>query len=432
MPTINPARDLSHTISTNGTNTPPQPPPEEPKPGRKRRLGWLWLLLLLGILGFAGYRYWETRQKNEQAAAAQANRAAHRAVPVVATPAHSGNIPVYLRGLGTVTAFNSVTVKSRVDGQLIAVHFQEGQYVKKGDLLAEIDPRPYQNQLEQAEGQMARDQAQMKDAQVNLARYQALWDAKVIAKQQLDTQAASVGQFEGSIKADQSAIDNARLQLTYAHITSPINGRIGLRQVDVGNMIHASDANGLAVIAQLEPIAVLFTIPADSLPPVLKKLRAGAKLPVDAYDREDRVKLASGVLLTVDNLIDSATGTSRLKAVFSNSDDALFPNQFVNCRLLLDTTRGVVIVPAAAVQRGQTGSYVYIVGGDKKAVMRQVTVGVTEGNDVQVTGVGSGDMVVIDGQDKLQEGSLVDVHAPNAAPGGAGGSGGRKGGRPKA
>jgi membrane fusion protein, multidrug efflux system len=428
MPTLDPARDLSHTISTNGTNTPPELPPDAPKPRRKRRLGWIWLLVL-GILGFAGYRYWETGQKKEQAAAAQASRAAHRAVPVVAAPARSGDVPVYLRGLGTVTPFNTVTVKSRVDGQLIAVHFQEGQYVKKGDLLAEIDPRPFQVQLEQAEGQMARDQAQMKDAQVNLARYQALWDAKVIARQQLDTQAASVGQYEGSIKADQSAIDNAKLQLTYAHITAPISGRIGLRQVDIGNMIHASDTTGLAVIAQLEPIAVLFTIPADSLPPVLKKLRAGAKLPVDAYDREDRNKLASGSLLTVDNQIDPATGTSRLKAVFSNSNDALFPNQFVNCRLLLDTKHNVIIVPAAAIQRGPSGSYVYVVGGDKKGAMRQVTVGVTEGNDVEVTGVKSGDMVVIDGQDKLQEGSLVDVHAPNAAPGSGGG---RKGGRPKA
>jgi len=404
------------------------PPPDPPEPHRTH-LGWLWLLLV-AALAFGAFRYWqEKKSKAEAAAAAQANRAAHRAVPVVAVPARVGDVPVYLRGLGTVTAFNTVTVKSRVDGQLIAVHFQEGNYVKKDELLAEIDPRPFQVQLEQAQGQMARDQAQLNDAKVNLARYQALWDAKVIAKQQLDTQAASVGQFEGSIKADQSSIDNAKLQLTYARITSPINGRVGLRLVDIGNMVHASDANGLAVIAQIEPIAVLFTIPADSLPPVLKKLRAGAKLTVDAYDREDRVKLATGSLLTVDNQIDPTTGTSRLKAVFDNPNDALFPNQFVNCRLLLDTRHKVVIVPAPAIQRGPSGSFVYVVGTDKKAVMRPVTVGVTEGNDVEVsTNVAAGDQVVIDGQDKLQEGSLVDVHAPNP-PSPAGSK--RKSGRPR-
>jgi multidrug efflux system membrane fusion protein len=419
-------------------STPTSKPAAPPKPQR-RSYAWVWLLILAGA-GYEGYRYWQAQQaKAQAAAAAQAKKSANRPVPVMAVPVHIGDMPVYLRGLGTVTAFNTVTVKSRVDGQLIAVHFQEGQFVKQGELLAEIDPRPYLVQLEQAEGQMARDQAQLKDAQVNLARYQALWEAKVIAKQQLDTQGASVGQFEGAIKADQSAIDNAKLQLTYAHISAPLDGRIGLRQVDVGNIIHASDPNGLALIAQLEPIAVIFTIPADSLPPVLTKLRAGAKLPVDAYDREDRIKLASGSLLTVDNQIDPATGTSRLKAVFDNSANALFPNQFVNCRLLLDTKHNVMIVPAAAIQRGPTGSYVYAVGPDKKAVMKQVTAGVTEGNNVEVTGsLADGNQVVIDGQDKLQEGTLVDARAPNpnAAPrggGGAPGGGGeRKGGRPKA
>jgi multidrug efflux system membrane fusion protein len=373
-------------------------------------------LLILGAAGFFGYRYWHAAQQKAAAAATQqAYRAAHRAVPVVAVPARVGDAPIYLRGLGSVAAFNSVTVKSRVDGQLIAVHFTEGQYVNKDELLAEIDPRPFQVQLESAEGQLARDQAQLNDARVNLARYQALWDAKVIAKQQLDTQAALVGQYQGAITADQSAIDNAKLQLTYAHITAPIAGRIGLRLVDVGNIIHAADANGLALIAQLQPIAVLFTIPADNLPPVLKKLQAGIKLPVDAYDRDDRNKLASGSLLTVDNQIDPSTGTSRLKAVFPNTDNGLFPNQFVNCRLLLDTKRNVVIVPSPAIQRGPSGSYVYVVNPDQTVVMRPVTVGITEGNDVEVTnGLSGGAIVITDGQEKLQDGSKVDAKAPGA------------------
>jgi multidrug efflux system membrane fusion protein len=433
MPSVNPVRDLSHTISTNVTNTPAQAPPPAGNPPKPRRkgLGWLWLLLLAGC-AYAGFHYWQASQKKTAAAAAaQESKAAHRAVPVVAVPARVGDLPVYLRGLGSVTPFNTVTVKSRVDGQLMAVHFQEGQFVKQGELLAEIDPRPFRVQLEQAEGQMARDQAQFNDAKVNLARYQALWEAKVIAKQQLDTQAASVGQFEGAIEADQSAIDNARLQLTYAQITAPIAGRVGLRQVDVGNIIHAADPNGLVMIAQLEPIAVLFTIPADNLPPVLNKLRGGVKLPVDAYDREDRVKIASGSLLTVDNQIDPTTGTSRLKAVFENTSNALFPNQFVNCRLLLEVKHNVVIVPAAAIQRGPSGSYVYAVNPDQTVTMRQIKVGITEGNDVEVTSnLAGGVQVVTDGQDKLQDGAKVDVRSP--APNTPGGAGGRKGGRPKA
>lgn len=395
----------------------PPPPKALPAPKEAARhrtsFAWVWFLLLAAACYF-GFRYWQsTQQKQAAASQAQAAKAAKRPVPVVGVPATVGDMPVILRGLGSVTAFNNVTVKSRVDGQLIAVHFQEGQIVKQGDLLAEIDPRPYQVMLEQAEGQMARDQAQLKDAQVNLARYQALWDAKVIAKQQLDTQAASVGQFNGAIEADQSAIDNAKLQLTYAHITAPITGRIGLRLVDVGNIIHAADANGLALIAQIQPIAVLFTIPADNLPPVLNKLQAGAKLRVDAYDRDDRNKIASGTLLTVDNQIDPTTGTSRLKAEFDNKDNALFPNQFVNCRLLLDTKHNVVIVPAPAIQRGPSGSYVYVVGADHKAVMHQVTVGITEGNNVEITsGVSGGMTVVTDGQDKLQDGTIVDLTQP--------------------
>jgi multidrug efflux system membrane fusion protein len=391
-----------------------------PAPARSRFRGLLWLVIL-GGLGFFGYRYYQTRQQKAAAAAhAEAERAARRAVTIAATPSHKGDLPVYLRGLGTVTPYNTVNVKTRVDGPIIRVNFREGQNVKAGDVLVEIDPRPFQVALEQAQGQLARDQAQLNDAQVNLKRYQALWNAQVIAKQQLDTQASQVGQFEGTIAADNAAIDNAKLNLSFTKVTAPITGRIGLRQVDIGNIVHASDANPIAVITQVEPIAVLFTIPADQLPPVLAKLHAGVNLPVQAFDRSDTVKIASGALETVDNQIDPSTGTSRLKAIFQNSDGVLFPQQFVNCRLLLDTRRGVVLVPAAAIQRGPQGAYVYVVQKDQTAAMRSVTTGVTEGLDIEVTsGLAAGETVVVDGQDKLQPGVKVDVRAPvtqNTAP----------------
>jgi len=362
-------------------------------------------------LAYGGFRYYESaRKKKEAAAQAQAARQAHRAVTVAASAARVGNIPIYLRGLGNVAAFNTVNVKPRVDGPLIAVNYREGQDVKQGDVLVEIDPRTFQAALDQALGQLARDQAQIHDAEVNLARYQALWEAKVIAKQQLDTQAAQVGQFKGTIESDQAAIDNARLQLSFTRVLAPLSGRVGLRPVDVGNIVHASDQNPLVVITQMQPIAVVFTIPADSLPPVLAKLRAGAKLPVDAYDRSDTTKIASGIFETVDNTIDQSTGTSRLKAIFDNNDRNLFPNQFVNCRLLIDTHRNSVIVPASAVQRGPQGPYVYLVKPDGTAAMQTVTQGITEGTDVEITsGVAAGDTVVTDGQDKLEPGGKIEV-----------------------
>jgi multidrug efflux system membrane fusion protein len=403
--------------TVNGTPAlPPAPeqkalPPAPPAPPRRRSRAWLWLLLL-AIAGFIAFRsYQNVQAKNAAAAAAQERRAANRSVPVAAAPARRGDLPIYLRGLGTVDAYNTVNVRARVDGPITAVLFKEGQNVAKGEPLVEIDPRTFQATVNQAQGQLARDQAQLHDAEANLARYQALWSAGVIARQQLDTQAAQVGQFKGSIEADQAAIQSARLQLGFTEVIAPISGRIGLRQVDVGNIVHAGDQTPIAVITQMQPIAVLFTIPADSLPPVLAKLRAGAKLPVEAYDRADQNRLATGTLETVDNQIDPATGTSRLKAVFNNQDGVLFPQQFVNARMLLETRHGVVLIPAPALQRGPQGPYVYVVQNGT-AAMRPVTVGVTEGSDVQVTsGVAAGEMVVVDGQDKLQEGSKVEVRA---------------------
>lgn len=397
--------------------------PSAPPPGKRRRsYAGVWLLLL-AALGFAGYKFYQNGQEQKQADVAKTTaRQANRPVSVVVAPVKTGDIPVYLRGLGTVTPFNTVVVKSRVDGQLVAIHFTEGQIVHQGDLLAEIDPRPFQVQLEQAMGQLAKDQAQLKDAQVNLARYQTLWNEGVIAKQQLDTQASSVGQFEGTIQADQANINNAKLQLTYAKITAPLTGRVGLRLIDVGNIIHASDPNGLVVIDQMQPISVLFTIPADSLQPILQKLHQGVKLPVDGYDRDDKNKIASGTLLTVDNQIDPTTGTSRLKATFSNSNAALFPNQFINCRLLLEMKHNAVIVPAPALQRGPQGSFVYVVSPEGTASARPVTVGITEGEDVEVdAGLKGGETVVVEGQDKLQDGSKIQTRPGGPGTGARGG-----------
>ena len=310
-------------------------------------------------------------------------------------------------------AYSTVAVKSRVDGQLINVAFREGQLVHEGELLAEIDPRPFQVQLEQAQGQLARDQAQLEDARLTLARFRQLRTEKIVSQQEFDDQAAKSGQFEGAIKADQAAIDSARLQLTYARITAPISGRTGLRLVDPGNIVHATDQNGLVVITQLQPIAVLFTLPEDNLPPIMTKLTAGEELATEAYDRSDQHRVAAGSLLTVDNQIDPSTGTVRLKAIFQNDDGALFPNQFVNVHLLVDVKRGTVIAPVGAIQRGPRGTFVYLVKADHTVEVRPVTVGPTGRTEASIeSGLSADDVVVVEGTDKLREGVVVQAREP--------------------
>jgi membrane fusion protein, multidrug efflux system len=299
----------------------------------------------------------------------------------------------------------------------MTVHFREGQDVAAGDLLAEIDPRPFQVQLEQAEGQMARDQATLANARLDLSRYQTLIQEEAIPRQQLDTQAATVAQTEATIKSDQAAIDSAKLNLTYCRITSPIPGRVGLRLVDPGNIVHAADANGLLVITQMQPITAVFTLPEDTLDPVLRKSRAGIVLPVSAYNRDRSKLLETGQLLTADNEIDPTTGTLRLKAVFENRDRTLIPNEFVNVRLLVDTLRGQVIVPTTAIQRGAQGTFAYVIKPDHTVEARPVTEGITEQNSTSVTaGLKAGELVVTDGADKLQPGSKVTVRSEPGQP----------------
>lgn len=360
-----------------------------------------------------------------------------RVVSVVALPAQTADMPIYLDGLGTVTAINTVTVRSRVDGQLLGVSYHEGQIVQAGDLLAQIDPRPFQVQLEQVQGQYAKDEAALKNARLDLKRYQVLMSEDSIARQQLDTQAATVNQLEGTLKTDQAQVDNARINLAYTRITAPIGGRVGLRVVDPGNMIHASDPNGLVVITQLQPIAVIFTVPADQLPPVMAAMARGPHPRVEAWDRDRKNVLADGTLDAVDNQIDETTGTVRLKALFPNLGATLFSNQFVNARLLVQTLRAAVIIPTAGLQRSPQATYVWVVKPDSTVEMRDVTVQHTEGEQSAVTGVASGEKVVTDGVDNLQPGGKVTTGPPGgggrgagAGAGAAAGAGGRgQGGR---
>jgi len=393
----------------------PEPVLEQPQ-GRARSLKRRWLagsLVLLAIAGAAAAQISLTRSQRQESARAPAQP---KAVPVAAARAKPGDVDVYIDALGSVTPLNTVTVRSRLDGELTSVRFTEGQMVHAGELLAEVDTRALRVQLEQAEALLARDDAMLRNARADLERYRSLHEKHLIPVQQLDTQASLVRQHEATLRMRQAAVDSAKLQLSYSRVVAPLAGRAGLRQVDQGNVVRANDANGIVVITQLQPISVVFSIPEDRVRAVMKKLQSGEKLAVEALDRAGKAKLATGQLLTVDNQIDPATGTVKLKAQFANADFALFPNQFVNVRMLLDVDRGAVVIPSAAVQRGTQGTFVYAVDGDNAVEMRPVTLGAAHDGLVAIaSGLAAGEVVVVDGADKLRQGTHVELAAGDDA-----------------
>jgi multidrug efflux system membrane fusion protein len=386
--------------------------PTAAEPARGSRRFWIILLVLACLVGVGAWiaQGRQARVPPAKPAPGAAAGAPARPVPVVVMPVRTGNLNVFLTALGSVTPLNTVTVKSRVDGQLIRTHFTEGQVVHAGELLAEIDPRPFQALLAQAEGQLARDQANLANARLDLERYQRLAAQEMIARQQLDTQQMVVNQAEAAIRMNAGSIDAIKLQLTYCRITAPITGRVGLRLVDPGNVIKAADSGGLVVITQLEPISLIFSVPEDGLRPILRRFREGAGVAVDAYDREGRTKLATGTLAAIDNQIDPTTGTVRMKAAFANKDGSLYPNQFVNARVLIDVLHDALLAPAEAIQRGPQGAFVYVVKPDKVVQLRRVQVGPSEAGTVAITtGVAAGEALVVDGAEKVQDGARVEA-----------------------
>lgn len=395
----------AHESVTEHVERIPSPPPA---PAR-RPWRWIVAVVVLGIIALLAWQQpWE--QLAHSARRGGGRPTAGQAVGVAA--AARGDMPVILNAIGTVTPLAAVTIKSQISGYMTDVAFTEGQIVKKGDLLARIDSRPYEAALAQYEGQLTRDQALLKNAQLDLARYQKLIKQDSISGQNVDTQAALVLQDQGIVASDQAQIDMQKLNIAYCHIVSPVAGRVGLRQVDPGNYVTPGDANGIVVIAQLQPISVLFTLPEDNLPQVMARLRAGASLTVTARDKGNTTTLATGALATVDNQIDPTTGTIKMRATFANDDGALFPNQFVNVALLVDTLKDMVLVPTAAIQHGTPGTYVYRLNADNTVSVRKVTVGQSDGSNTVVTeGLSAGDRVVIDGADRLRDGATVTIPA---------------------
>jgi multidrug efflux system membrane fusion protein len=391
------------------------------------------IVVVVVALGLLGVIYWKTHSQPVQdfggsrrggggggggSRGGGFNGAMNGPLPVVARAAEKGNLNVYMNGLGTVTPVANITVRTQISGQLVEIHFEEGQMVEKGALLAVIDPRPFQVALEQAQGQLLQAQSQLKSAQLDLTRYETLSQQDSIAQQQVDTQRALVAQYEGLSQTDQAAIDSAKLNLDYCHVIAPVSGRVGLRQVDQGNYVTPGDSAGLVVLTQVKPITVIFTLPEDNVPLVTGRMRSGGEIPIDAFDRTQTHKIASGVLGTIDNQVDTTTGTFKLRAVFPNDDERLFPNQFVNVRMLLDVDQGATVIASSAVERGQQGNFVYVVQPDSTVAARPVTLGTAEGERVAITkGLEVGERVVTDGADKLREGMQVIVQ--NATPGSA-------------
>ncbi len=404
------------TTTTDFTKTAPAVKPATGiAPEKKRwRLG-----LILVLLAAAGLGWWIY---GRQAAEAPARRNESGPVSVVAVPAVSGDIDITLNALGTVTSLATVTIKSQISGQLVRVAYTEGQIVKKGDLLAEINSRPFELALAQAQGALERDQALLQTAELDLKRYQDLAKTNAIPRQQLDTQISLVIQDKGNVISDQAQIDTQKLNITYCHIIAPVNGRVGLRLVDQGNYVTPTDATGLVIITQLQPITVIFPVAEDNLPQINKRMRAGVTLPVTAYDRTGTIQLSSGELRTLDNQIDTTTGTLKLRAEFANQDDGLFPNQFVNVKLLIDILHDTIVVPTSAIQRGAPGTFVYIVDAQNAVSVKPVMLGPTSADRVAVqSGLSPGDKVVIDGADKLRNGAKITLRAPSNP--GAGGTG---------
>ena len=395
-------------------NAAEQPYPGKPQPSRERRR-WPWVYVLLG-LAIGGYFLWsKISSGNAAAAAAKAAAAGPPPIPVVTATSRKGDIGVYYPGLGAITPLATVTVRSRVDGQLMNIRYREGDTVQKGALLAEIDDGPYQATLTQAQGQLMKDQAALENARIDLVRYQQLVQQKAAPEQQLATQQATVHQDEGVVKLDEGQIQSAQVNLAYCKIAAPVAGRIGLRLVDPGNIVQAADTNGLLVITQMDPISAIFTISEDQLQVVLQKMAAGQTLEVDAYDRAATTKLAQGSLTTLDNQVDPTTGTLKLRATFQNPKGTLYPNQFVNVKLLVQEKRGVTLAPTAAIQRNSQATYVYVVKADSTVTVRPIVIGTTEGDDSEVTsGLVPGEVVVMTGVDKLQEGSKVSTQVPPA------------------
>ncbi len=381
---------------------------------------WVWLVVAVAILGAVAI--WQRRGTGTEAKAG-AGDPASRPVMVTTVAAHQGDIGIYLNALGTVTPVYTVSVTSRVQGEITQVYYHEGQMVKKGDPLVEIDPRPYQAALTQVEGQLAHDQAVLNEAKIDLQRYKQALDRNAIAKQQYDDQEQVVLQDEGTVKNDEGQLENAKVNLVYTHITSPIAGRVGLRLIDPGNIVQANSTTTLVVVTQLQPITVIFSIAEDHLSAIQQQLRKGKKLTVDVFDREESTKLASGTLLTLDNVIDPTTGTLKLKAIFDNTDSALFPSQFVNARLLVDTQHNVTLIPTQAIQRNAQGAYVYAIKSDQTASIRAITAGTTDGSVTAVQGIEPKEMVAITGFDKLLDGAKVAVRTPPSGSGGAAGPG---------